>query len=489
MKIINSYDLFDIILGRKINNQIDFFNNCMSINKLEDFKNIRIISEQRASLENNCYNLSNIYKFIQEHYKLSFTQTINYLNQEIDAELNNIYPIYNNINKLNSDSIITVEHYYNSEQIKKFLSKFNIINIPIYTSNETNSLKSDGTLYNYLKKFYKIKIHTGSNYNLDYEVPNSLKIKANYVQYNYHPLILNIQNKLKDNTKNYFKMIESYCESTNNLNLWNLQLYYNLPLLIYFSNTILNFCKDNQVNNVVFLSRNCYMLKKIFDTIYLCKKDNINDGLINTSELVVSFKLFENKKYLKKMLSDFKSDHKYLFIDFNDCFTNYLNNFFKAGYGNEPYFYNIFNNRLSSINLINAYSLFTNDFESTKIIELLNLPNNGPPIDFVDNKIIYDNLEFNINLVDIYMKIVNLLNNTIKTEIINDICENYLCNIIDNLTKIKLIINDLVEYNDLKNIFNINGNNCIKIDYHDKNFVDNIENRGQKNPYLKVIKI
>ena len=86
----------------------------MSINKLEDFKNIRIISEQRASLENSCYNLSNIYKFIQEHYKLSFTQTINYLNQEIDAELNNIYPIYNNINKLNSDSIITVEHYYNS---------------------------------------------------------------------------------------------------------------------------------------------------------------------------------------------------------------------------------------------------------------------------------------------------------------------------------------------------------------------------------------
>jgi hypothetical protein len=87
------------------------------------------------------------------------------------------------------------------------------------------------------------------------------------------------------------------------------------------------------------------------------------------------------------------------------------------------------------------------------------------------------------------MKIVNLLNTTVKTEIINDICENYLCNIIDNLTKIKLIINDLVEYNDLKNIFNINGNNCIKIDYHDKNFIDNIENRGQKNPYLKVIKI
>jgi hypothetical protein len=482
MKIINSYDLFDIILGRKINNQIDFFTKCMNINTLEDFKNVRIISEQRASLENSYYNLSNIYKFIQEHYKLSFTQTMYYLNQEIDVELNNIYPIYNNINKLNSDSVITVEHYYNSEQIKKFLSKFNIINIPIYTSNETNSLKSNGSLYNHLKKYYKIKSHSGANYNLDFEIPNSLKIKANYIEYIYHPLILNIQYKLKDNTKNYFKMIESSCNKVSNQNIWNLQLYYNLPLLIYFSNIIFNFCKDNNVNNVVFLSRNCYMLKKIFDTL------NINEGIINTSELVVSFKLFENKKYLKKMLSDFKSDQKYLFIDFNDCFTNYLNNFFKAGYGNEPYFYNIFNNRFSSINFINAHSLFTNDFESTKIIELLNLPNIGPPIDFVDNKIVYDNLEFNLELVDTYISIVNLLNNTIGIEIVNDICENYLCNIIDNLTKIKLIINDLVEYNDLKNFFNINGDNCIKIDYHDKNFVNNIENKGQLNPHLKVIK-
>jgi hypothetical protein len=58
MRIINSYDLFDIILGRKINNKIDFFNKCMSNNKLLDFVNVRIISEQKAQVDNIYYTPS-----------------------------------------------------------------------------------------------------------------------------------------------------------------------------------------------------------------------------------------------------------------------------------------------------------------------------------------------------------------------------------------------------------------------------------------------
>jgi predicted HAD superfamily hydrolase len=483
MRIINSYDLFDIILGRKINNQIDFFNKCMIKNTLENFVSIRIISEQKANIENSYYNLFHIYKFIQEHYKLSYAKTIEFINLEIETEFENIYPIYENINKLNSDSIITIEHYYNSEQIKKFLSKFNIIDIPIYTSNELNTLKSDGSIYNYLKKFYKIKLHTGANYTLDYEVPNSLKIKANYYEYKYHPIISNIQNNLKDTTKEYFKMIELGCINIEDQNVWNLQLYYNLPILLLFCNTILNFCIEKNISNVIFLSRNCTMLKKFFDNL---SKNNS----INTSELVISFKLLENKNYLKKLLTHFNKLEKYIFIDFNDCFTIYLNNFFKIGFQNEPYFYNIFNNRFSSTTQINCYSLFTNDFESTKIMELLNLPNIGHPFDYNNetDTIIYDNLEFNQNLINIYSSFVNLVIDTIDLTIIDNIIQKFVSTIIDNLTKIKLIINNLQQYNELKTIFNTIGDDCIKIDYNDPNYINNLDRYGKLNPYLKSIK-
>ena len=59
---------------------------------------------------------------------------------------------------------------------------------------------------------------------------------------------------------------------------------------------------------------------------------------------------------------------------------------------------------------------------------------------------------------------------------------------IDNLTKIKLVINSLPEYNDLKKIFNTVGDECIKIDYHDPNIVNNLDKNGQRNEYLRVIK-
>jgi hypothetical protein len=223
------------------------------------------------------------------------------------------------------------------------------------------------------------------------------------------------------------------------------------------------------------------MLKKLFDTI----KGTNN---ITTSELIISFKLLENKKYLTKISNSFKNTNKYLFIDFNDCFTFYLNNFLKDGLKNVIYFYNIINNRFTSTNLINTNSLFVNDFESTKIIELINLPNIGAPIDYENDIILYDNLEFNQNLIDIYSSVINLVINTIDTNIYNDIANNFLPTVVDNLTKIKLVINDLPEYNDLKTIFNTTGEECIKIDYDDPNFINNIDKGGQRNEYLKVLK-
>jgi len=154
----------------------------------------------------------------------------------------------------------------------------------------------------------------------------------------------------------------------------------------------------------------------------------------------------------------------------------------------------MFNNRFTSSNLINANSFFVNDFESTKVIELMNLPSEGAPIDYNDTSdtnsscAIYDKLEFDENLVNIYMKIIDLIINTYEIDIFNDIALNFVNTFVDNLTKIKLVINSLPEYNDLKKIFNTVGDECIKVDYHDPNIVNNLDKNGQRNEYLRVIK-
>ena len=178
MKIVDSFDLFDTILGKKINDQTTLFNKCMALNKLSNFTEIRIESELKAKEKNKFYNLHHIYKYIQNHYKLNYSKLINCLSIELTTEAENLYPIYTNINKLTNDSILIVESYFTSEQIKKFLSLFNIINIPIYISSELGMSKLDGTIYNYLKKDYKIKLHTGSNYTEDFEIPKKYKIPS-----------------------------------------------------------------------------------------------------------------------------------------------------------------------------------------------------------------------------------------------------------------------------------------------------------------------
>jgi len=124
----------------------------------------------------------------------------------------------------------------------------------------------------------------------------------------------------------------------------------------------------------------------------------------------------------------------------------------------------------------------------------MNLPGEGAPIDYDDtlltnsSGVIYDKLEFNQNLVKIHMRIIDLIIKTCENDIFDNIALNFVNTVVDNLTKIKLVINSLPEYNDLKKIFNTVGDECIKVDYHDPNIVNNLDKSGQRNEYLRVIK-
>jgi hypothetical protein len=77
MKIVDSFDLFDTILGKKNNNQNIIFNRCMELNKLPNFTEIREQAEIKAKEKNKFYNLHHIYKYIQNHYKLNYSKLIN----------------------------------------------------------------------------------------------------------------------------------------------------------------------------------------------------------------------------------------------------------------------------------------------------------------------------------------------------------------------------------------------------------------------------
>jgi len=476
MKIVNSFDLFDTILGKKINDQTTLFNKCMELNKLTNFTNIRIEAELKAKEKNKLYNLVNIYKYIQNHYKLNYSKLINYLNIELNIEAENLYPIYTNINKLTNDSILIIESYFTSEQIKKFLSLFNIIDIPIFISSELGMSKTDGTIYNYLKKDYKIKLHTGSNYTEDYEIPKKYKIPSIHYTFDTNQNILKLQNKLNINSKNYIKMIENNCKNLDNEIIWNLQLHYNIPILILFSHILRTYCNDNEINEIIFINRNCMYLKRIFDIVNnsdsstslpdsstsLPDSSTSLPNKLKITELSISNKLFENKKYLKYLLLKFNKTSKYLIVDLHHGSKRLLSNFFRISYDIKPSFYFIFGDTEQNENI---NSLYNNDPSLSRLIELLNLTNIGAPIDYANNIIINDKLEYADTIPTIYNEVITLIEKTINNKVIDDYHQHFLDDYLSNLNSLKVRINESAEYSSIKSIYNQSNAYYLKDDY------------------------
>jgi len=458
MKFVKSFDIFDTIIGRTVNNSTEFFKKCMQLNNLIDFINVRIQSEEKAKLENNFYTLMNIYKYIQLHYRLSYTKTIQYMNLEFNTEYNNIYPIYTNINKITNDYILVSETHYSSEQLKKLLSKYNIIDIPIYTSNELIASKSDGSIYIHLKKNYKITLHTGSNFIQDYQIPQSLKINSVHFDYKYNPIILKLQNKLSSYTIDYFRMIECSCSKTEYEHIWNTQLYYNIPLLLLFTNMLHDFCINKGIQELIFINRNCTLIKQIFDIVNSVKPINIV-----ITELTISIKLLQNKKYLQKIIKQFNKTTKYLIVDTNSGIKRILSNIFKASYNIEPYFYFIF--ATVDPKDMYTYSLFNEDVSLSKLIELLNLSEVGLPNDYINNIIKYDPLDYDLNIPLIYYEIIEIISNLPDILFINDLNQNFLEDLLINLNELKNNIMTNSEYKLLHDIYIKSTTSFLKLDY------------------------
>jgi hypothetical protein len=482
MKIVDSFDLFDTILGKKNNNQNIIFNKCMELNKLPNFTEIREQAEIKAKEKNKFYNLHHIYKYIQNHYKLNYSKLINCISIELIVEAENLYPIYTNINKLTTDSILIIESYFTSEQIKKFLSLYNIIDIPIYISSELEMSKIDGTIYNYLKKDYKIKLHTGSNYTEDYEIPKKYKIPSVHFTLDINQNILKLQNKLTVETKNYIKMIENSCKNLDNEILWNIQLHYNIPILLLFSHILRSYCIDNQIDEIIFVNRNCTYLKKIFDIVNKSPELTSLPNRFKITELSLSNKLFENKKYLKYLLSKFNKTTKYLIVDLHHGSKRLLSNFFRISYDLKPSFYFIFGDTDHNENI---NSLFNGDPSLSKLIELLNLPNIGAPIDYVNNIIINDKLEYEDTIPTVYNEVITLIEKTINNKIIEDYHQHFIDDYLNNIISLKTKINESTEYTFLKSIYDQTNSYYLKHDYRIGLPPEEVIIRTMLNPAIK----
>lgn len=289
LKIIDKYeyisfDIFDTLIKRNLFKPTDLFDivqqkyECLTKEKLTDWKNIRITAERKARLESHEeeITLDDIYKNIDKTIK-----NIERIKEiEIDTELelceinNQIYELYDYCKKQNKKIIITSDMYLPKDVIEKILQKNKITYYQLFLSSEIKKTKRTGNLYKYVLEKLQINknqiIHIGDNKKSDYIQPRKLGIKAINIK-EINTLQYRNNKDIKDIDKFNYECLEAFLNNyidTSKDYYWKTGYETFGPLLYGYVRWLnSNFDAENN-KKIYFLSRDGYIMQKAFNIVY-----------------------------------------------------------------------------------------------------------------------------------------------------------------------------------------------------------------------------
>ena len=302
-----SFDIFDTLIKRKYFTPKGIFEHISTIIQDPSFTEKRIQAEIKArkiSTEQDI-TIDEIYKQLPHHY-------INCKEQEKLLEINNsfanreIKDIYLRAIKLNKKVVAASDMYLDKETVIKILNKAGFTHFNnIYISGECKKTKWTGDLFDLIIKDYKISpkkiLHIGDNYKSDYL--NAQKRNINAYNCSNKDLLKKIKFK-KFALKN--KELEKSClyalcnEYYNETNDYFKQLgfTYGGPLCLAFINWVHSQIQSKKDSNILFISRDGWILKKVFDILYPGKFKT--HYIYASRDICQNVKPEEYKKYLEK---------------------------------------------------------------------------------------------------------------------------------------------------------------------------------------------
>lgn len=272
-----SFDIFDTLISRNFPKPSNIFNILGRDNKNAEssFSEQRIMAEKEARImsEKEEVTLPEIYKNIKT---LSNKQDSELIQNEEELEITLSVAIKNNkklldyCNDKHKKIIIISDMYLNKSVIKEILDKNEIKYYKLYVSSDIKLTKETGNLFLYALKDMNISneqlLHIGDNYQSDYCIPMMLGIKAINVD-KYVP-------KIKGDLTNHDKF---NCQCLNifiNNNLDRSKEYFYKRGYETFGPLLYGYCKwldenfkENNYDNILFLSRDGYIMKKAFELI------------------------------------------------------------------------------------------------------------------------------------------------------------------------------------------------------------------------------
>tara|TARA_Y100001958_G_C21240765_1_gene568423 strand:- start:1455 stop:3395 length:1941 start_codon:yes stop_codon:yes gene_type:complete len=264
IKTINSYDVFDTLIGRLCYEPNLIFEIIQKKYNLDNFVNLR------KKYEFETKNFEDTYSKLKKHYNIDINIVKNY---EIFLENDLSIPIYEYLNKINKDDLLISDMYLPDDIIYNMLNKHALVKNQLYVSYGEKKNNVFWTK-NILAK--KINTHYGDNKISDYENPKKQNINAVLV----NKWLNKFENQFMNVNKYISYIIRAVRVSLNNENfMTKLFIEYILPFGIYISLVIRSKFPKKKI---IFLSRDGYWFHKIYNILF----DNESDYIYFSRNLV-----------------------------------------------------------------------------------------------------------------------------------------------------------------------------------------------------------
>ena len=288
-----SFDIFDTLLLRPYADPETLWEHLAYIYNVDNFKNIRKWAfldarEKYCNDDVEDVTFEQIYEFIPEEYKLLKDKELEFeyklLQQNFETK-----QVYDYALEKGKKVIAVSDMYLSKEFLKKVLDKNGFDNIyKIYVSSETKMLKRKGRIFQYVLKDLNLKpskiLHIGDNKLADVEIPEQAGLSVVY-----YPKIIDKYFKVSKKAKVFYKKYK-YLQFDSSImfglfalflhnnkllnnNFENDKYWYKLgteyaaPLVLEYTKWLNSKLVEDDINEVLFVARDGYLLQKTFEKI------------------------------------------------------------------------------------------------------------------------------------------------------------------------------------------------------------------------------
>lgn len=268
-----SFDIFDTLIKRDVKKPTDVFSIIEHNYKICDFYKRRIEAEKIARKGKVDTTIDEIYDIYNELYlnNINEAEKIKKIEKQVEYELcvqnKLLKKVYDFCIENNKKVYLISDMYLSSEILKEILEKNGYSKYEkLYVSCEYNKTKANGELYKYVIQELGVDtsklIHIGNDIKTDYIM--ALKNKISIV-------------KVKTKTYTGDSLLDVFLSNhkSNSSNFYYDFGYSNFgPLLYGFCLWLKENVKKNDIDNIYFLARDGYIIKKAYEKIF-GEQDNI----------------------------------------------------------------------------------------------------------------------------------------------------------------------------------------------------------------------